>query len=96
MVPAKDISHVGEALEHKSGLQALHSGFSMQCGGQIIHCGPSCQSNLLGLSPPGENTESREVDAVRNAIADAEDGLPGELKEDPNSGEEFELSYDKS
>ena len=48
------------------------------------------------MSPSGENTESREVDAVSNAIADAEDGLPGELKEDPNSGKEFELSYDKS
>ena len=68
----------------------------MQGGGQIIHGSPSCESNLRRLSPPGENTESREVDAVRHAVADAEDGLPGELKEDPNSGEEFELFYDKS
>ena len=68
----------------------------MQGGGKIIYCCPSGESDLRRMSPSGENTESREVDAVSNAIADAEDGLPGELKEDPNSGKEFELSYDKS
>ena len=68
----------------------------MQGGGKIINCSPSCESNLRRLSPPGENTESREIHAISNAIPDAEDGLPGELKEDPNSGEEFELFYDKS
>ena len=68
----------------------------MQSGGKIIYCCPSGESNLRRLSPSGENTESREIYAVSNAIPDAEDGLPGEPKEDPNCGEKFELSYDKS
>ena len=68
----------------------------MQCGGEVVDGSPSCKSNLRRLSPSRENTEGREVDAIRYAVTDAEDGLPAELKEDPGSREEFELSYEKS
>ena len=68
----------------------------MQCGGEIINGCPSSKSNLRRLSPSGENTEGREVDAVGSAVSDAEDGFPAELKADPDGGEKFELSYNKS
>ena len=96
VVPAEYISDVGKALEDERRLRALHGGLSMQRGGEIIYGCPSGKSNLRRLAPSGKNTEGREVDAVGNAVFDAEDGLPAELKADPDGGEEFELSYNKS
>ena len=83
MVPAQDVSHVGEALEHKICLHVLHSRISMQGGSKIIYCRPSGEPDLRRLSPSRENTEGRKIYAIGNAVPDAEDGLPGEPKEDP-------------